>query len=272
MPPIEHPFIMTSRSVFLRASLIGLVGLSFSSWVSAQQYSAEQLIAGVKAAAPEGGLYVRLRMEHRASPDAGASVLQVQLKRRTTAAGVGEQLYQVQFPKERKGEGLLLKLPKSGGFTGFQFSPGQGAKALQPSDRSLAVFGTAFTIDDLLADFLDWPRAQIVGNEKVGNVDCTIVESQPAKGGRKVRSWIDPKRLVALKIEQYRDGSQPVKIVQTNKVIRADSGRYVPATFTVSIPGGAVTQIEGVRSGSGLTYSDGDFSTSALETVTGPPK
>ena len=238
-----------------------------------KNYSAAQLIAAVKAAKPSGGIYVRLRMEHR---DAAGkqTVLQAQLKRRSTSDGGSETLYQLLFPKERKGEALLLRV-KGGSFSGTAFAPGQGSRALKEGDRPSGIFGTALTIDDAIAEFLDWQQQEITGKEKEGAVPCTVIESRAPKSSSsditRVKSWIDETRLTAMKIEFYKKADAPARTEVTHKVLRGSSGYYSPASFTVTDHvTGASTKIEGVRSDKDITYTDADFSDAALEAVTSP--
>lgn len=235
-------------------------------------YTAAQLIGAVKAAKPTGGLYARLRMEHKGA-DGKFLVLQAQLKRRQTSDG-SETLYQILFPKERKGESLLLRI-KGGDFSGVLFSPADGKRPLKSGDRPAGVFGTALTIDDAIADFLDWPQQQIIGKEKEGGVPCYVVESRAPKSSSspitRVKSWIDETRLTEMKIELYKNGDQPVRTVLTHKVMRGSSGYYAPVSFTVTDHStGASTKVEGVRSDHDVTFTDADFADAAIQTITTP--
>ncbi|MCB1208911.1 MAG: outer membrane lipoprotein-sorting protein [Verrucomicrobiales bacterium] len=248
-----------------------LLSLCVVSSVTAQQYSAEQYIAAVRAGAPEGGVYARLRMEHSVG-GGKASVLQVQVKRRPGTDGGTDQLYQLLYPKERKGEGLLIHI-NGRQFSGATYAPGLGVENLKSSSAGDALFGTALTIEDLRATFLNWPSQTIIGQEKIGSVPCTIVESKPdasGKGAICARSWIDSTRLVTMRLQFFIGGTDKiVKDVETHKVSRGKSGRYLPVSFTVTNhETGASTKVEGVRSDSGLSYTDADFSPKALETVT----
>lgn len=254
------------KTVLLTALLLTVIAPAQS-----EPRTAAELIAGVKAAKPAGGVYARLRLEHSAAGGA-ATTLQVQVKRRPAPDGGTDSLYQVLFPKERKGEGLLLHI-KSGNFTGFTFTPGNVAAPLRPADRDLGLFGTAMTIDDIAAAFLDWPVQQIVGKAKEGPVPCAIVESRSGRDSSptapRVRSWIDEARYATMRIEKFAGSDTAVKTVITHKVMRGSSGYFAPASFTVSDRAtGASTKVEGVRSASGITYTDADFAEAALHSVT----
>lgn len=255
------------------ARLTTLLFFATALTAAAQEYTAQQLLAGVKAARPNGGIYARLRMAHTPAGAAKADTLQVQVKRRIAPNGKSEHLYQLLFPANRKGEGILLKI-EGGQFTGSLHSPTSGTKPLQPSDRSLGLFSTCLTLEDVIAEFLDWPSQTLTGTENVGSTPCHIIESKaPASSpatARLVRSWIDAKRFVTQKMEIFgTDTTQPVKTVLTEKVLRNKTGYYLPVSFTVTDTAtGAKTQVEGVRSDSGLTYPDSAFTPEALQTLT----
>ncbi len=258
------------------ARLTTLILLAASLSAASQDYTAEQLLAGVKAARPSGGIYARLRMSHTPAGATKPETLQVQVKRRIAPNGKSEHLYQLLFPADRKGEGLLLKI-SDGQFTGSSHSLATGTKTLQPSDRSFGLFATTLTIDDIIAEFLDWPSQTLTGTETLGNIPCHIIESKAPPSSkstaRLVRSWIDAKRFVTQKMQVFgTDTTRPLKTVLTEKVLRNKTGYYLPVTFTVTDPStGAQTTVEGVRSDSDLTFPDTAFTPEALQTLTSAP-
>lgn len=258
------------------ARLITLFLFAVTLSASAQDYTAEQLLAGIKAARPSGGIYARLRMSHTPAGSTKPEIFQVQVKRRIAPNGQSEHLYQLLFPADRKGEGLLLKI-NDGQFSGSLYSPASGNKTLQPTDRSLGLFATTLTVDDVIAEFLDWPSQTLTGTEALGNIPCHIIESKaPASSNstaRLVRSWIDAKRFVTQKMQVFgTDTSRPIKTVLTEKVLRNKTGYYLPVTFTVTDNAtGAQTSVEGVRSDSDLTFPDTTFTQEALKTLTSTP-
>lgn len=231
-------------------------------------YTGPEYIAGVKAARPKGGVYIRARLVQ------GSAVLQIQIKARNLPDGGNEKLVQVIFPKDRKGEALLLR-SSHGGFSGGLFKPGQGVKALTAADRRLAVFGTDLTVEDLLADFLDWKQQKITGHEKMGAVPCVVIESVPDKGGKspsKAVSWIDEKRYVPMRVQIFDGGDKPARIVDSEKIMSGSSGYFMPTTFTVTtVASGSKTTVDGSSSRADLNYTDADFSDQALQQVTPPP-
>jgi hypothetical protein len=255
------------RCALLSVLLLAIFGPTLAS-AQSRTFTARELIAGVKAAKPSGALYARLRMEHR-EPQKDSVVLQVQVKRRTLANGASESLLQLLYPRERKGEGLLMRI-KGESFSGATFTPGKGLRALKPSDRDTGVFGTALAVEDLTAGFLDWPVQEIVGKEQEGSVPCTVVELRAAKtSASRVRCWIDEKRFATMRVEIFGSGEKPVKSVTTQKVMRNDKGYFAPVNFTVTDHlSGAVTKVEGVRSDDDVKFTDADFADPALQTVT----
>ena len=232
------------------------------------QYTGPQYIAGVKAARPKGGVYVRARLVQ------GKTVLQIQIKRRSLPDGSTEQLYQVTFPKERKGESLLLHV-KGSTFSGSVFTPGGGVHALSSADRRHGIFGTDLTIEDLMADFFDWKQQKITGHEPVGQVPCVVIESKPEGGGKgpsKAVSWIDEKRYVPMRVEVFDGGEKPARIVDSDRIMQVSSGYYLPTSFTVTtVATGSKTAVEGSSSKGDINYTDADFSEKAMQEVTLPP-
>ncbi len=254
---------------------------ALSAWVLAtpllvaQEPTAAALIAGLKAATPAGGVYARMRLVHTVPGADKPETLQVQVRRRLSAAGRTEHLYQLLFPASRKGEGLLLSVA-DGEFTGTAYSPVTGLQSLTPADRARGLFGTALCLDDVLAEFLDWPSPRLRGSELLGKIPCQVVEcTAPASSramGRRVLCWIDSKRGVAQKIEVYGRADGPLRTVLTEKVLRGKSGYHLPVTFTViDHATGARTAVEGLRSDSGLTFPDSVFTPEALPNLTVTP-
>ena len=261
-----------NRGMILRLVLIAALALSTTSWSEeTKTWSAAELIATVKAAKPKGGLLVRVRME-QTKGDSTTLVL-AQIKRRDTADGHTEQLFQVTFPKERKGEALLLRTQRGSAFTAQLFTPGQGFKKLTAADKRQPIFGTDMTLEDALADFLDWSKHEIVGKEKVRSGQCSIIESTPPTAGTspsKVKSWIDDKRYIAWRIQIFDGGTEPARIVEAEDVIRLPSGYWAPRTFTVSTPAqGTTTKVAGTSS-SEQDFPDADFSEAAIQKLGTP--
>jgi hypothetical protein len=225
-------------------------------------YTAAELIAAVKAAKPKGDIQIRATLQQK-----GKSRLQVQIKHHTAANGDRLQMHQLLYPKERKGEGLVLRIT-DGGFSGWTFAPGSAARPLTSADRTHGVFGTDLLIEDLLADFLSWSSHAVVRQEKLGPISCSVIESKaPANHGGKVslvRSWIDDRRMVPQKIEILDSAGNITRTILTERVHRSPTGYYVPTEFSIVSKTGAETKVTGSGVRDDLSFTDDDFTEAAL--------
>jgi len=230
--------------------------------------SASQLAA--KCQTPDGTSYIRMRMEVQQPAGTSKSTLQIQIKERRNNQ-VTEQVYQVLFPKERKGEAVLLR--ESGGkITGSVFVPPNKIRKIAGGNETL--FDSDLSYQDLIDDFFAWDQQSLAGTEVVNNVNCQILESKSGSGQggpyASVRSWIDPKRYVPLRIEKYSSSGKLLKRIDTTNVATDDRGRPVPADLTVR-GGNSVTKLDGSRIRHDVTYSDDEFTPEGLG-VLAPPK
>ena len=170
--------------------------------------SAPDLAGRMSAIQHDGNSYVRLKL------DTAGGTLQLEGKQRRGRGGA-EVVYRVLFPRERKGEALLLR---PGG--GARFTPPDKVQPLGGGAMDEPFFGSALANADLVENFFAWPQQAIVGTEAVDRVNCTILESKP-KGGSiygSVRSWIDTRRMVPMRVEKYSGSGQMVRRIETTKV------------------------------------------------------
>ncbi|MEP6671517.1 MAG: outer membrane lipoprotein-sorting protein [Chthoniobacter sp.] len=247
--------------------LLPVVFLSLTGIACAADTAASDLASKLSALRQDGNSYVRLRMEIKGPKP---ETLQLQIKQRLVR-GSSEVVYQVLFPKERKGEAVLLK--KSGGrASGSIFTlPG----VVRPiNDLKEGLFGSDLSYEDIIDNFYAWDQQAIVGTEAVDGVSCQILESKAGKGDRStygsVRSWIDAKRLVPLRIEKYSGSGQVLRRIDTTRVV-SDAGHHIPANLSVRGAGGdSTTLIDGSRIKHDVNYTDNDFSTDGLKDVTVP--
>ena len=104
-------------------------------------------------------------------------------------------------------------------------------------DLKEPLLGSDLSYEDVVDNFFAWEQQAIVGTEKVDGVNCTILESKPGKGEHSiygsVRSWIDVRRLVPLRVEKYDSSGQLLRRIDTTRVV-ADAGHHIPADLTVS--------------------------------------
>lgn len=234
--------------------------------------TARDLSARLSEALLDNVSMVRLKIESRATATAPKSVLQVQVKARRTKAAT-ELVYTVLWPKERKGEAFLLRKPANRAATGTVFTPPDSLRPLTAAQMQEGVFGSDLSYEDLVENFYAWEKQELAGAEVVDRVPCQILESKPGAGQRstygRVRSWIDPKRLVPLRIEKYLSSGTLARTIVTTRVAKDDTDRPVPASFSVQRAGqNSVTELEGSNSRHDVTLSDADFTPEALRAAT----
>jgi len=191
--------LVVKRSVFVFSLLLLIVLDS-----SAADMSPKELASAV-AAKQEGTAYVRLRLQVKPSGNSADETLQLQIKERRTKTAT-DLVYQVLWPQPRKGESVLLHQEAGHSASGSLFTPPDKAQALTASQLRQPFFGSDLSYLDVIEDPLSWENQTITGTEAVNGVNCTVLESKPNKGESeyaKVRSWIDPNRLVQMRIEKY---------------------------------------------------------------------
>ncbi len=186
--------------------------------------------------------------------------------------------YQALFPKERKGESILLERSRAIVRPAAPlFTPPNTVRAI--GDLNEPMLGGDLSYEDIIENFFAWDQQAIAGNEVVDGVSCQILESKPGKGGccalrpqdGSVRSWIDVKRLVPLRIEKYSASGKLVRRIDT-----------IPAWFPVTKDGksrrisshgphaDSSTQLDGSRIRHDVSYTDADFSPEGLKDVAAP--
>jgi hypothetical protein len=234
---------------------------------AADTVSANELASRLSALRQDGASYVRLRMEIKGAKQ---ETLQLQLKQRLTK-GSSEVVYQVLFPKERKGESVLVKRAAGRAVSGSTFTPPSTTRTI--SDPKEPLLGSDLSYEDVVDNFYAWDQQAIAGTEVVEGVNCQILESKPGKGDRSsygsVKSWIDPKRLVPLRVEKYSSSGQLVRRIDTTRVV-VDAGHPIPANLAVRGRGDSSTLLDGSRIKHDVSYTDADFSAEGLKEVTVP--
>ncbi len=250
----------------LLAACLGLF-LAGSS-LSAADLSANELAGRLSAARSEPATYVRLRMEIR---QGGArDVLQVQIKERNGKNST-DLAYQVLFPKERKGETVLLK--KSGNSVSGSVIEANGQ--VHPLEQlKQPLLGSDLSCEDVIDDFFAWDRQAIVGTDTINRTPCQILESKPGKGERSsyasVKTWVDSARLVPLRIEKYGSSGQLVRRITTTDVVK-DAGRHIPAKLIVDAARkDSLTDLDGSKIKHDVNYTDQDFTPEGLKDVSAP--
>lgn len=258
---------------FRRTSLLvaatGL-GLAFTTLAAEKNppLSAGELASRLSALRADGASYVRLRLEIKG---ASSATLQLQIKQRQTK-DAAEIVYQILFPKERKGESVLLRKTGSRPATGTVFLPPNTVRAID--DLQAPLLGSDLSCEDVIENFFAWAQQTAVGSEEVDGVTCQILESKPGKGDRSnygsVRSWIDTRRMVPLRVEKYSRSGQLLRRIDTTRVV-ADAGHHLPANLTVrGTRADSSTLLDGSKIRHDVTYTDRDFTAEGLKEIAPP--
>jgi hypothetical protein len=251
------------------AAILGLT-LAFSSRAaeSPSPATANDLAFRLSVLRQNDASYVRLRMEIKGATN---QTLQLQIKERRTNDS-SEAVYQVLYPKERKGESVLLRKTGTLPASGSVFVPPNTVRPID--DLKAPLFGSDLSYEDVIDNFFRWEQQAIVGTQEVQGVNCQILESKPGKNERStygsVRSWIDVRRLVPLRVEKYAGSGQLLRRIETTRVV-TDAGQPIPADLTV---GGArpnsSTLLDGSRIRRNVTYTDRDFTIEGLKEIATP--
>ena len=259
----------TFRLTLLCAASICVAPLAST---AADPASAADIASQLSAIRQDGTSHVRLKMEIKQASGASTS-LQLQTKERRGKAGA-DVVYQVLWPKERKGEAVLLRKSGGKGFSGAVLTLPDKVQTLGAGQANDGLFGSDLSYADILENFFAWDSQTLVGTENIGRVECQILESKPKGQSSRyssVRSWIDTRRLVPLKVEKYGSSGKLECRIDTTNVEKDDLDRYLPASLTIQRGGsGSVTTVEGSRIRHGVTLTDRDFSPEGMGDLTAP--
>jgi len=249
------------KSIVLLTTLAALV-----SSASAEEPDAKALAAQLAGIQQDGTSYARVKMDGKTA-EGTKFALQLQIKQRRSAKST-ELVYQVLWPKERAGEAVLLK--QSGGeMSGAVFTPPDKIRTLNAGQMKESLLGTSLSYADVLENFFTWGSQKIVGTEVANKVNCQILESR--SGSATVRSWIDTKRVVPMRVEKYPTAGTAALRIDTRNVANDDTNRNIPANLTVQdLQKGSSTDVEGSKLRHGVTYGDQDFTAEGLKNISPP--
>jgi hypothetical protein len=256
---------MTLQFTARRFSAITVALFAMSTFALAAQ-SASDLAAALRAK-EQGSTFVRVRMQTGEN-----QIFQLQIKSRVSDAA-SDIMYQILFPKERKGEGVLLH--RSGEkFSGTTFTPPDTVRSIASGQMNQPLFGSDLSYEDIIDNPFRWTRQTIVGTEAIDNIQYQILESKPGKGHSSsyssVKTWVDPRRLVPLRIEKYDNSGKVLRRINITRVL-LDGGDSLPADLKVYGSGASVTRITGSRVKRGLSYADTEFTPEGLKQLNAPP-
>jgi hypothetical protein len=224
--------------------------------------SAAELASRLSAMRQDGTSSIRMRMEIRGESKTNLQLLVKQRRTKDTS----EVVYQVLWPKERKGEAVLLRKSGNGSTTGAHFIPPNTVKTI--GDASEPLFGGDLAYEDIVDNFFAWDQQAIVGNEVVDGVECQILESKPGKANSiygSVKTWVDPRRAVPLRVEKFSSSGKVIRRIDTLRVVPSD-GRQIPSNLSVRGPGkGDGTILDGSKIRHDVKFADREFTPEGLK-------
>jgi hypothetical protein len=212
-------------------------------------------------ATSQGSALIRTKLEVQ-SPGGAKRVLQLQIKQRRTKTAT-DLVYQVLWPDERKGEAVILHQAQ-GTATGSIIVPQQPVRALKSSQMSEGLFDSDLSYQDAVESIFAWKKQTLAGSEVINGVNCQILESKPDNSSMstygRVRSWIDPRRFVPLRIEKYSTTGELIRRIDITRVARDEKHNPIPASLTVhGSRKNSVTQFNGARIDQDVNFTDADF-------------
>jgi hypothetical protein len=230
--------------------------------------SATELAARMDAV-NQGNALIRSKLEVQ-SADGTKRVMQLQIKQRRTKTTT-DLAYQVLWPNEHKGEAVILH-QAGGGAKGSIVVPYQPVRALKPSQMDEGLFDSDLSYQDAVENFFAWKKQAIVGSEVIDNVNCQILESKPdSPAGSiygKVRSWVDPRRFVPLRIEKYSSSGELVRRIDITRIAPDEKHHPIPASLTVHGPRkNSVTEFNGARIDQDVNFTDADFTSAGVSQI-----
>lgn len=221
-------------------------------------------LAAKLRAKENGSSLVRIKM------DGGGQTLQIQIKSRVSGSN-SDIVYQILFPKERKGEAVVMH--RSGNkFSATSFKPPGTLKEIGGGEMKQALFRTDLSYEDIIDSPFAWSQQTIVGTQDIDRFPCQILESKPgghASSYASVKTWIDPKRMVPLQIEKYDGAGKVVRRINITRIL-LDGGDSLPADLEVTGPGGSVTRIHGSGLKRGQNFPETEFTAEGLKALKAP--
>jgi outer membrane lipoprotein-sorting protein len=237
---------------------------------SAAQISAQDVAAKLSAGR-DGSTYVRLKMGIHPS-DGKVRTLQIQIKERRSK-GSADVVYQVLWPKERKGEGFLLRQSADAAPTGFLRSSSGQASPIGAAQLTEPLLGSDLALADAIEDFFSWKSQAITGKEVLDGAECVILESKPEGESSiygSVRSWVDVRRMVPLRVEKYSRSGKLARRIETTLVATDGSRGKIPANLSVRARPGSTTELDGSRIRHDVKFDDREFTSEGLANVALP--
>lgn len=214
----------------------------------------------------QGNALIRSKLEVR-SADGSKRAYQLQIKQRRTKEAT-DIVYQVLWPNEHKGEAVILH-QAGGASKGSIIVPQQPVRAIKASQMSDGLFDSDLSYQDAVENFFAWKKQTAIGTEMISNVNCHILESKPDSSSAsiysKVRSWIDTRRFVPLRIEKYSSSGELVRRIDVTRVAPDEKHHPIPANLVVHGPRkGSVTEFNGAHIDQDVNFTEADFTPAGL--------
>jgi hypothetical protein len=200
----------------------------------------------------QGSALIRTQLEVRFL-NGGKRVMQLQIKQRRTETAT-DLAYRVLWPNDRRDEVVILHQDTGSAPRGSVIIPHQPVRTIGASQMDKGLFDSD----------LSYKEQAIIGSESINGVTCQVLESKPGNSSvsiyAKARSWIDPRRLVPLRIEKYSHSGELIRRIEITRIARDEKHNPIPAGLTVHGPRkNTVTEFNGARIDQGVTLTDDDF-------------
>jgi hypothetical protein len=220
--------------------------------------SAEELAQRIDAAGA-GSALIRTQLEIRLT-EGGRHAMQLQIKQRRTKAAT-DLAYRILWPNDRRDEVVILHQDVGSAPRGSIVIPHQPVRALEPARMNEALFDSDLSYQDAIENVYAWKKQAIVGSESVRGTACQILESKPDAPSdsiyARVRSWIDPRRFVPMRIEKYSSSGELVRRIDVTRVARDEKHNPIPASLIVhGLRKNSVTEFNGASIDQDVNFTD----------------
>ncbi len=173
-------------------------------------------------------------------------------------------------PDDIKGTGFLTIERKGANDDQFLYLPAlKKVKRIRSDQKSNSFMGTQFSYGDLQSREVEDHTHKLIGEEKVGNRDCYVIESIPKRPKEeqygKIVAWIDKQTLVPLRLKMFDKRGKLYKVLSTENVSTVD-GKYVITKATMrNMKNKKATQMIVENIDTKIELSDSDFTQTRLE-------
>ncbi len=220
--------------LFLSASLLPLAAQIPA---PAPAPTAKQLAASVIAQQHTRGLTANGRMVITA-PATERRTLQFLIHGRQDHEG-SQMLYLALYPQADKGRAVVIRKGSDNDISGFIREPSGKIQNLKPERMKQPFFGSDITLEDLAADFWNWPSPKLAGQGTVCHKNCYIIDWCAPKGRDAdheiMRAWISPETSLPLRIESYLDNGTLIKRTECRKLVKSGN-RWSMAELATETP------------------------------------